>query len=260
MQFKVSLSWIGLLCLFVFSSCVSTKKVKQIVYLNDLSDSINHEIAVDKEPQILPGDRVSITIGALKPESAIPYNPPVAATTLTTATTPPGYLVNNDGTIQLPQLGTMRVAGLTRQQLVDTLTNVMKTYVVDPVVTVQITNFKITVLGDVASPGTKLIPEGKLNLFEAIGLSGDLQITGRRDNVLVIREKNGKREFGRVNLTSTRIFNSPYYHLQQNDIVYVEMSKTKIDASDQTLVRNVSIGASILSVLTTLIVLIINLN
>ena len=251
-------------CTFIIlaaSSCVSTKKVKQYVYLNDLSDSIAQKVVAEYEPKILPGDRLTITVGALNSESAIIYNQPVTSNLATSPSAiQPGYLVNSEGIIQLPQLGNMKVEGLTRQQLVDTLTNIYKVYLKDPLVSVQLTNFRITVLGDVAAPGTKVISEGKVNLLEAIGLSGDLTMYGRRSNILVIREKDGRREFGRVDLTSSNLFKSPYYNLQQNDVIYVEMTKTKIDASDQTVVRNVSIAASLVSLLATVIILIVNIS
>ena len=149
--------------------------------------------------------------------------------------------------------------GLTRKQLIEILTNELLKFVNDPIVTIQFMNFKVTVLGEVLSPGTKSIADGKVNIVEAISLAGDLTTFSNRNKILVIREVDGKREFGEVNMLSRNIFNSPYYYLHQNDIVYVEPTSKKLE-NDQSFVRNLSITTTIISVISTLIFLIINIT
>jgi polysaccharide export outer membrane protein len=211
----------------------------------------------DSEPNIQAGDRLSIVVNALNPASAAPYNLAVSATG-TSSSTHGGYIVEADGTIQMPQLGKIEVAGLKRKQLVDLLTSRLVKYVNDPLVTIEFLNFKITVLGEVGHQGTFNITDGRVTLMDAVGLAGDLPLTARRDNITVIREKNGKREFGRVNLLSKNVFSSPYYVLQQNDIVYVELTRDKVAATDASFTRKFAIATSVISVFTTVLVLVTN--
>jgi polysaccharide export outer membrane protein len=205
------------------------------------------------------GDRLSVVVNALSPESVVPYNLSAGAATTGSANAF-GYVVEEDGVITFPQLGKLPVAGKTRRQLINLLSDSLKRYVRDPVVTVQFLNFKVTVLGEVNRQGPLTTPEGKMTLLEALGQAGDITFYGRRDNVLVIRERNGQREFGRVNLLSKKAFSSPYFVLQQNDVVYVELTEAKVAATDQSFVRNLTIATSIISVLSTIVFLIINIS
>ncbi|HEX8332642.1 MAG TPA: polysaccharide biosynthesis/export family protein [Segetibacter sp.] len=244
------------------TACNSEKKLTELVYFNEASDSAVANLVQKTEATIQPGDRLSITVNALNPESAAPYNlgSGSASNTTTGSANSFGYVVEDDGRIRFPQLGRLPVAGRTRIQLINLLTDSLRRYVKDPVVTVQFLNFKVTVIGEVNRQGALTSPEGKMTLIEAIGQAGDLTFYGRRDNILVIRERNGQREFGRVNLLSKRAFSSPYFVLQQNDVVYVEMTSTKVAVNDQLLVRNVTLASSIISVLSTVIILIINIS
>ena len=260
----------GISCLVLLgvllASCNSTKNLQQLVYFQD-STTIDKTIVQNIEATIQPGDRLSITVSAFNPASAAPYNlggglTGIEATTGSSITTSSnlGYTVKPDGSIQFPQFGKIEVAGKTLQQLNFLLTGMLQKFVTDPMVSVTFLNYKIMVLGDVNRPGPIPVPDGKINIIEAIGIAGDLTIFGRRENILVIREKEGKREFGRVNLLSKNLFNSPYYTLQQNDVVYVEMNKNKALTSDQSGIRNITIATSIVSVLSTLALVIINLT
>jgi polysaccharide export outer membrane protein len=142
-----------------------------------------------------------------------------------------GYLVSNGGTIEFPVLGTIKAAGLTKEQLKETITKklVDQKLLTDPIVTVRFLNFRVTVLGEVNHPGELSVPSEKISLLEAIGLAGDLTIYARRDNVLVIREnENGDKEIKRIDLNSKELLSSPYYYLRSNDIVYVEPNKARI--------------------------------
>lgn len=138
-----------------------------------------------------------------------------------------GYLVDPNGFIDYPVLGKVKVSGLTLRQIKDVMANRLQDFVKDPVVEVRIINYKITVLGEVGSPGTIISSNHKISVIDAIALAGDLPITGRKDNVTIIRTTEGRREYAKLNLNSKNVFNSPYYYLKQNDIIYVEPSRTR---------------------------------
>jgi polysaccharide export outer membrane protein len=162
--------------------------------------------------------------------------------------TSPGYLVDEDGNIQFQKIGVLHVEGLTRTGLKDLLDSKLKdTFLIHPYYTIRFLNYKFTMLGEVMRPGIFSIPGEHISLLEAIGVAGDITFYGRRDNVLVIREVNGKRDFQRLDLTKPDIMASPYFYLQQGDVVYVEPNKRKVAASDQVTARNISIALSIIS-------------
>lgn len=274
---RIVYSYVFLILFFFTSiflqSCHSERKLSSLVYFNQGDTALARTIQ-NYEPLIQSGDRLSIIVNALDPASAAPYNLGSPAQVSASSSAPSlgsqstgsangGYIVESDGTIHFPQLGKIQVAGMQRKQLIDTLSRRLVKYLTDPIVTVQFLNFKITILGEVTRPGTLNIPDGKVTLIEAIGLAGDLPITARRDNITVIREKNGQREFGRVNMLSKNLFSSPYFVLKQNDVVYVELTKEKVAATDLSssiLRSNISLAATALTVISTIVILIVNLR
>ena len=183
-------------------------------------------------PTFKPDDYISVIITADDPETAKPFNFPqdvigqrqqmMGQNMMLGMPINNGYLVDDEGNIDLPVLGTIHVGGMTRKELVTQLKEQYAAYLENPIVNVKIQNFKISVLGDVRSPGTYLVPNERLTLVEAISLAGDLNITGERNNVLVIRERDNQRQEYRVDLTNKDFFQSPVYYLEQNDVVYVE--------------------------------------
>ncbi len=183
-------------------------------------------------PTFKPDDYISVIITADDPETAKPFNFPqdvigqrqqmMMQNMLLGMPINNGYLVDDEGNIDLPVLGTIHVGGMTRKELVAQLKEQYTAYLENPIVNVKIQNFKISVLGDVRSPGTYLVPNERVTLVEAISLAGDLNITGERNNVLVIRERDNQRQEYRVDLTNKDFFQSPVYYLEQNDVVYVE--------------------------------------
>jgi polysaccharide export outer membrane protein len=170
-------------------------------------------------------------------------------TTSTNTPTGEGYLVAKNGTIDFPVLGTLNVQGLTIPQLKDTLKVKLDKYLTDPILNIRLLNYKVTVLGEVLRPSTYSIPSERITIVDAIGMAGDLTIYGKRENVLLIREENGQRKFIRMNLNSSNIFESPYYYLKQNDIVYIEPNKSKITASDASQLRYFAIATSVITLL-----------
>lgn len=202
------------------SSCVSTKDA---IYFDNIRDK--EFIENNIEPVIQKSDLLSITVSSLNPEATVIFNTPGNNNNSQT-----GYLVNSDGYILFPILGKINVAGLTVKQFTADLTNtlVSKKLLVDPIVNVRITNFRVTVLGEVTRPTVVPVPNEKISMLEAIGQAGDLTLYAQRDKVLLIRVENGKRITRRINLSSPDFLESPFYYLKTNDIVYVEPNKAKV--------------------------------
>lgn len=222
----------------VLCACVNTQKV---AYFNNLQDA---EIPpqIDSMQQVIQkNDLLNISVSSLNLEasrvfnaanfSGIP-NPRVESSTQEIY----GYLVNDDGQIQMPMLGTIRVAGITKKQLKERITQelVSRKLLLDPVVDVRLLNFRVTVLGEVGHPTVINVPNEKITLLEAIGLAGDLTIYGKRNNVLLIRETEGKKSVKRLDLSSSDLLSSPYYYLKNNDVVYVEPNRAKVSSSTQS--------------------------
>ncbi len=170
------------------------------------------------------------------------------------APSPPGYLIDSDGNIDFPVVGKIKLGGLTRQTAIDYLKEQLKPYLSNPTIIIRILNYKVTVLGEVRNPGTITIPNERITLLEAIGIAGDLNITGLRKNVLVIRETDGKRTETLVDLTSKELFSSPVFYLQQNDVVYVEPNRAKRNSSAVN-TANVSLAISVISLFVTMVIL-----
>jgi polysaccharide export outer membrane protein len=162
-----------------------------------------------------------------------------------TPATPNTYLVDKEGGIDLPLIGRVPVKGLTTSAAKTYIKSKVAIYLKDPIVTVRLQNFKVTVLGEVNKPANYIVPNERVSLLDAIGMAGDLTIYGHRENVLLIREQEGRKVLERLNLNNSSLFQSPYYYLQQNDIIYVEPNKSKEASSDLTTARNISIISSL---------------
>lgn len=228
-----------LLFLFILQSCVPKKNM---VYLQN--DNFENEVSQAKYVglHIQVGDILEINVSAFDNIAARPFNlstisqigSPATATSSTTA--PSSYTVTTEGTIYFPILGTIYCKNLTKEQLKADLENRLKTYLTDPIVTISLKNFNISILGDVKSPGQKTSALEKLNIFQAVALGGDLQDSANRTNVKIIRfsEEQGKDIIATLDLSEASVAKSPYFYLQQNDIVYVEPDKNKQIAANTT--------------------------
>jgi polysaccharide export outer membrane protein len=227
--------------LFAFSSCVDTKKA---VYFNNAQEGKLDSKVTVPETRIQNNDLLSITITSTNADASSPFNPTTQAASQT-----PGYLVGRDGTIDLPTLGNIKAAGFTKDELRATIKKMIldKKLLNDPTVIIRYVNYRVTVLGDVASPGVITVPSEKISLLEALGTSGDIQINGKRDNVLIVREENGEKVLKRINLNSTELFSSDYYYLKANDVVYVEPGKSKIINSEQRIPAWVGLALSVVT-------------
>ncbi|WP_198170309.1 polysaccharide biosynthesis/export family protein [Mucilaginibacter arboris] len=224
----------------LLSSCADVRKS---IYFSNQKDTTINSKNVAPLTYIQPNDLLSIAVSSLNPEATAIFNTPNNSYVSSSSASglnlqSPGYLVNTDGFIQFPVIGNIKVAGLTTTQLKNELTQTLlsRKLLVDPVVVVRQLNFKVSVLGEVAHPTVINVPSEKISLLEALGLAGDITIFGRKDNVTVIREENGKKVIKRLNLNSNELFYSQYYYLKSNDIVIVEANKTKVSSSGQTVV------------------------
>ena len=212
-------------------------------------------------PTIKPDDLLSILVMANDEKSTVLFNlPQTVGNNLyggysQGAPTPPGYLVTSEGNIEFPVIGTIHLAGLTRTQAIDLIKEKLALYIVNPTISLRILNFRITVLGEVRTPGTFTIPNERITLLEALGVAGDLLITGERHNILVIRDEDGKRKEYRLDLTQESLFSSPVYYLQQNDVVYVEPNRAKRNSSVINASNTGIVISSLSLVLTTLILI-----
>ncbi len=253
---------------FIIASLLSTSCAhsKKITYFQDLKDTAKihtQTMSGTYEPKIQPDDVLGISVNSLNPAATAIFNmasnnaaqlapPSDAGTAVNTKSSENnaalnGYLVNKKGTIDFPVLGKLTVEGLTTSQLSDTLKLKLDQYLQNPMVNVRLLNYKVTVLGEVNHPSTYSIASERITVVDAIGMAGDLTIDGKRENVLLIREENGERKFIRLNLNSSTLFESPYYYLKQNDIVYVEPSKSKAQSSGQSTFKVVAIAITLLS-------------
>lgn len=242
--------------LFIITSCANTRQTQ---YLQGTFDTARLAQLNLHDPVVQKGDILSIVVYSDNPAATAIYNQPVITANINNGITNPsntpeqGYLVDSDGNIQFQSLGSFHVEGMNRRQLNDTLLQHLKVFLLNPYVSIRFLNYKVTVVGDVNRPGIFNIPGERVNVLEAIGLAGELTIYGRKDNILVVRESNGKREFGRLDLRDPAVFTSPYYYLQQNDVVVIDQVKNKQSASDQVTARNLGLGASIISTIAILI-------
>ncbi len=219
---------LALLVAFTLSSCGSHK---DLAYFQEVVESGALDSASGKINTIQPGDVLTITVSSSTPELAVPYNlfasraqisSSNSSSRITSNSTVEGYTVDTNGNIQFPVLGEIHVAGLTRAEIAANLKARLEGVMPDPVVTVTLVNFYVTVIGEVARPGTYNFPGDRLTLLEALGFAGDLSVYGNRERIMVIREENGGRHVEILNLKSKDIFASPYFYLKQNDVVYVE--------------------------------------
>ncbi|MDR1172422.1 MAG: polysaccharide biosynthesis/export family protein [Bacteroidales bacterium] len=250
-----------LLCL-VLASCHSEKK---IAYMQDVANEAVRTIEVNAGIVIQAKDVLSIVVSSKNPELVMAFNLPLltyqAGSTQSASSYSQrllGYTVDLEGNIDFPVLGKLKVAGLTRDQLSEMIKQrlIQENLIKDPIIVTDFMNFKIYVLGEVKTPGAFALDGDRITILEALGKAGDLTIYGKRDNVLVRREKDGVVNLYRVDLRSEALLRSPVYYLQQNDVVYVEPNKTRAGQSRINENRSMGVWISLASLLTSMAVLI----
>ncbi len=211
-------------------------------------------IVADYRLRVQPDDILYIGVHTVPPELARPYNlvQTNASGGNSSQNTLLGYLVAPDGSIDMVGVGPLSVGGLTLEEVKSLVEQQLSAYLKDPVVDVRFLNFRITVLGEVSKPGTFTFPQQRVTIMEALGMAGDITQFGSRDSILVVRESAGRREYGYLNLHDRKVFESPYFYLKQNDLVYVQPTKAKMTVvSDPA--RRISPWLGIVSSLTLLV-------
>jgi polysaccharide export outer membrane protein len=248
--------------LFLMLFLVSCASRKDVVYYQDIDGIAGSAKATSYEIKIQPDDLLMIIVSAEDPEIAAPFNlktisvqtpgKPDAATGQQTMQL---YLVDANGFIEFPVLGKLKVSGLIRSEVMKMLQDKIAVYIKNPIINLRIMNFKVSVQGEVNSPGTYPVASDRITLIEALTMAKDLTIYGKRNNILVIREIDGVKSYNRVDITKVDFINSPFYYLAQNDVVYVEPNKNKINGA--AIGPNTGVIISISSLLITLITLLI---
>ncbi len=258
-----NLFWQIPLMLILFGSCTPSKYFKHYVYLSDSAKASHLTLVPPEQHKLQKGDRIRVNVTALNSLAAQQFNmQSVANPTLDISPSGlvnpdfTGYLIDNSGTIVFPQLGHVYVEGMTTDDVSKLLEQKLKQYLTDPAVSVSFVNFIINILGEVAHPGPMNLPDGKSSILDVVSRAGDLTLYGKRENILIIREKNGKREFGNLDLSSKDIFNSPYYYLQPGDIIYVDVNPNKLLSADTYQDRRISLVGLSFSVISTALLLI----
>ena len=244
---------ISILAITMATSCASRK---DLIYFQDEPLSGGY---IDSSPAQLiykPDDILTINVSAADPIVAKPFNLSfvsesddlISATGTTRMQT---YLVDYNGNIEFPVLGTLHIAGMTRIGLTTMLKEKISEYAKDPIINIRLINFTVTVIGEVSSPGTFTIQNERISLPEALGLAKDLTIFGKRQNVLLIREVDGRKKFAKIDLTSVNSVSSPLYYLQQNDVIVVEPNNSRIRSSNYN--QNNAVLISAIGTLTTIV-------
>jgi polysaccharide export outer membrane protein len=220
------------ICISLFlCSCVSKKK---LVYLQGIDNQKSYDSSVRYEPKLQPDDLLNVIVSAENPEVTVPFNLPQIQGNYQlneNQTNIKTYLIDNDGYIEFPVVGKVKLGGLTRSQAISVLAEKVSFYIKNPSINLRILNYKISVIGQVTKPGSYTIPSERITFLEALSLAGDLGVYGKRNNILVIHEEEGKKTYTRIDLTKTDILSLENYYLSQNDIIYVEPNKTWINSS-----------------------------
>lgn len=247
-----------LFLLIGFASCSK----RNLAYFSDMEQNeYTEKIIYSVEPKIQPDDLLSISVTSLNPEANALFNrgemPNSGASNSVTNFSitgntsniyKEGYLVDKDGFIDFPVIGKLCIGGLTKAEVKNKLVHELQEYLKEPIINVRFLNYKVTVIGEVNRPSTFTIPSERINVLEALGMAGDMTAYGKRENVLIIREEDGIRKMTRVNLNNTDLVNSPYFYLQQNDVVYVEPHRARrAQASNDS--RYIAIASSVVTLI-----------
>ncbi len=228
---KLSYIFSTFLVLLLITSCASRE---DIAYFSETGVSNATKELGNYTPTLSADDLLEISVAAIDMQAVGPFNGAGVEGDVT-ASVKKTYLIDQNGEIEFPIIGDVKLSGLTRLEATDVLKEKIEAYVKNPIVNLKIVNFKITVLGEVTRPGTFKIDHERVTILEALGLAGDMTIFGERQNVLVIREQDGKKSYTRVDLTTDAVFKSPVYYLTQNDVVYIEPNGDRMNQSKSNL-------------------------
>lgn len=239
-----SLLILPVLAIILLTAC---KSQRALGYLEDFTDTSGKVQLKYPEPLIQEADVLSIAVFSDAIDQGVTDRYYNAGNAGGGTQNTQGYLVDNEGYIQFPRLGKIKAAGLTKAQLSEEIGKKLATELTNPSVNVRLLNFKITLLGEVGRPGPITLPSEKVTIFEAIGLAGDVSIYGKKEDIVVFRDVDGTVEHGKVDLSTKKIFESPYYFLRQGDVVLVNPNKNKARLSDQVFNQRLNIAFSIIN-------------
>lgn len=238
------------------TSCLSPKKV---VHFYNFRDSVGYvkpyiidSVTPYKDPVILTKDILMVVVQNLDQNNT---NTPIQIQKAAISDLYSGFLVDLNGNVELPLVGFVKVAGLTTSEAAELIKEKAKEYYKSPVVRVRIMSFDVQFMGEIARTGPVNFPAEKVNILEGLAAAGDVPLTGKRSNVLLIRTEGDTKKFIRFDLRSPEIFKSPYFYLRQRDIVYVEPTKFRVQSSDNTIIRSIGIFSAVISVATILLTL-----
>lgn len=261
------------LSVFLLGACSIPKNVTYFQGVDSLTPEQLDKMNQTYTSEICPDDILTITVTAWDPNVVTPFNPPAYAYSVAkdnaavveSSESLYSYQVDQEGKINFPVLGKIHVAGLTKQQLSGVLEKDISKYVEKPLVKVQIVNYKVTIVGEVSRPGSIMVKNDRISILDAIGQSGDLTINANRRNILVIRDKDGQKEFARLDLSSADIFSSPFFYLRQNDVIYVEPNdaKKKNYKYSQAQQYNITVFSSVIgavSIIASMVITVINIT
>ena len=246
--------------LVIVISVLSSCRTQRISYFQDIPDtaSVRYQAVSNfTSPVVRTDDILNVVIQTLDPTANQVLNQgnlPVLSGSVSGAgsggtgqSVVAGYLVDKEGRIRLPYIGSIVVKGLTTAQVRDSIEQKISYYFKEPVVNVRFANFKVTVLGEVKFPSTFVVPNEKPTVIDALGLAGDITIYGKRNNVMLIRDVEGKKEIVRLNLDNSKALSSPYFYLRPNDVLYVEASSSRVESTDANRTRMIAIVSAALS-------------
>ncbi|WP_374166786.1 polysaccharide biosynthesis/export family protein [Arcticibacter sp. MXS-1] len=232
-----------------FVCLISSCSIKRVAYFQDIPDTTKGRSVATAEfidPVIVPDDVLSISIQTIDPQASAALNQTPA--TSGGAQTVSGYLVDKLGNVEVPMLGILKLAGLTTAQAREKIRQEASKFYRDPTVQVRFANYRITVLGEVNRPSTFIVPSEKVSVLDAIAMAGDITIFSKMKNVMLIRDNGDKKDIYRMDLTSSKLMQSPNFYLKKNDVLYVEANKDKVAAGALSRTRFITIGLSIVSV------------
>jgi polysaccharide export outer membrane protein len=242
------------LCCFIITGCDVSKRI--VYFQNDIPKTLGTD---SYSPILRKDDLLSILVIGQDAEASKPFNLPMVEQRsmggyYQGVSSQNGYLIDANGIIDFPVIGALKLEGLNKQEAIDFIKSKLLNYLNNPTVIIRILNYKVTVLGEVKTPGTFTIPNDRVTLLDAIGIAGDLLITGSRTDVLVLREQKGEMIEYRIDLTQSDVLNSPVFYLQQNDVVYVAPNRAKQNSSVISY-GNASLALSGISILLTIFLL-----
>ena len=261
---------LAIMLVIILTGCASTKKVPYMVGAESIPQETLQQVAKSNEPIIMPGDLLEIFVSASNPDVVKPFNRMGIMMELTgnlsnydsSGNSPSYYLVDSEGNIEFPILGTIKIGGMTKadaQKVI--LSEISPKYIKEsPVIDIRFKNFKVSILGEVSKPGVYTASNERFTILEALAMAGDLTIMGRRDNVMLIRTNaNGVREIHRINLNDKDLVLSPYFNLQQNDQIYVSPNESKARSS-WTIPPALTLGLSTMGTLISLATLVVTIT